>query len=194
MNGLSLVTSISINSINELLSHAFGRVAIFLDSQDQVSFNVLNNTFNGRYHLIRDQPDSQYQFFRQVTQPCTKVAFVQSKFTLNGLKLKEQMEQLPKHGLAYSRKVIIQDKVKQLNDLGRVALEDLAPSYLSSYLFIFDPTYLSYITPLNYGYYNKFSVEEMLILPILALLQDSTNLMPFNSILHSFDRINFANK
>ena len=75
-----------------------------------------------------------------------------------------------------------------------VTLEDLAPSYLSSYLFIFDPVYLSFITPLNYGYYNKFSVEEMLILPILALLQDSTHLIPLNSTLHSFDSINFANK
>ena len=194
MNGLSLVTSLSINSITELISHSFRKVIVFLDSQDQVSLNVLKNAFNESYDLLQDQPDSQYQLFRNLTSGCTKVAFVQSKFILNGLKLKEEVAQLPTHSFGYSQKVIIKEQVKKLNNLNTVPLEDLAPSYLSSYLYIFDPAYLSYITPLNYGYYNKFLVEEMLILPILALLQNSPNLIPLNSVSHSFDRINFASK
>ena len=194
MNGLGLVTPTSINSINELFANSVKKVAVLIDANDELSLSVLKNTFNERYDLIQDQPDSQYQLFRNLTQGCRKVAFVQSKFILNGLKLKQEMAQLPTHGLGYSQKVIIKEKMKKLNNLSTVALEDLVPSYLSSYLYIFDPAYLSYITPLNYGYYNKFLVEEMLILPILALLQNSPNLIPLNSVSHSFDRINFANK
>ena len=107
MNGLSLVTAVSVNSIWSLFAQLTKKVVVLIDANDKLSLDVLMNAFQGRVQLIQEQPDSQYQLFRGLTLGCAKVAFVQSKFTLNTFKLKGKMTQLPVHGLAYSQKVII---------------------------------------------------------------------------------------
>ena len=55
-------------------------------------------------------------------------------------------------------------------------------------MFLFDPAFLHIVTPLNFAFYSKYTLEEMILYPILALLQGSAQLRPFDDVVHSFDR------
>jgi len=44
------------------------------------------------------------------------------------------------------------------------------------------------VTPLNFAFFSKYTIEEMIIYPILALLQHSPQLKGFEEVVHSFDR------
>ena len=70
----------------------------------------------------------------------------------------------------------------QITDLASLSQEDLG-----QYVFIFDSKFLRYITPLNFAYFSKFILEEIIILPLLALLQKSDRIDGFQSLGHSFE-------
>ena len=63
--------------------------------------------------------------------------------------------------------------MKVLKNLNEVDLEKVSQKEISEYLFIFDSLFLQYITPLNFAFYNKYLIEEMIIFPIAAILQKS---------------------
>ena len=83
------------------------------------------------------------------------------------------MEKLPQHGAAFSKKALVDQKAKTFKNLKEVDLETVSQKEISEYLFIFDSVFLSYITPLNFAFYNKYLIEEMVIFPIVAILQKS---------------------
>ena len=43
-------------------------------------------------------------------------------------------------------------------------------------MFIFDARFLKFITPLNFAYYSKYVLDEMIVVPIIAILQKSGRL------------------
>ena len=54
-------------------------------------------------------------------------------------------------------------------------------------MYIFDARFLTLVTPLNFAYYSKYVLEEILIVPILAILQKSDRLVRIDSVVHSFE-------
>ena len=53
---------------------------------------------------------------------------------------------------------------------------------------MFDSAFFKFITPLNFAFYNKFLLEEMIIYPIVAILQKSSKLIPIESVLHAYEK------
>ena len=75
-----------------------------------------------------------------------------------------------------------------LKDLRTTDLENgMRPEELNQYVFLFDPVLLRIITPLNFAFFNKYTVEEMILFPMLALLQHSEQLSDFDEVVHSFE-------
>ena len=101
------------------------------------------------------------------------MVFLQNNFVVNGEKVSRELDKLPQLAAAFSAKVLAGGKVKELKDLSGVDLGTVSQLEISEYLFMFDPTFLKFLTPLNFAFYNKFLIEEMLIFPIAALLQKS---------------------
>ena len=54
-------------------------------------------------------------------------------------------------------------------------------------MYVFDPRLLKVVTPLNFAYYSKYVLEEILIVPILAVLQKSDRLARIHPLVHSFE-------
>ena len=54
-------------------------------------------------------------------------------------------------------------------------------------MYVFDARFLTLVTPLNFAYYSKYVLEEILIVPILAILQKSSKLGRIDSLVHSFE-------
>ena len=54
-------------------------------------------------------------------------------------------------------------------------------------MFVFDARFLKLVTPLNFAYYSKYVLEEILVVPIVAILQKSERLIRIHPILHSFE-------
>ena len=50
-------------------------------------------------------------------------------------------------------------RVSQLKNLSAANLADVEPSEFYSYLYIFDTKFLNVVTPTNFGYYAKYTVE-----------------------------------
>ena len=57
------------------------------------------------------------------------------------------------------------------------------------YIYIFDANFLRIITPLNFAYYAKYSLEEMIILPILSIVQGTHALKTSPDAMHSLSLI-----
>ena len=54
-------------------------------------------------------------------------------------------------------------------------------------MFVFDPRFLKFVTPLNFAFYSKYVLEEIIVVPILAILQKSEKLEKIHSVVHSFE-------
>ena len=54
-------------------------------------------------------------------------------------------------------------------------------------MYVFDARFLTLVTPLNFAYYSKYVLEEIFIVPILAILQKSSKLGRIDSLVHSFE-------
>ena len=54
-------------------------------------------------------------------------------------------------------------------------------------MYVFDPRLLKVVTPLNFAYYSKYVLEEILIVPILAVLQKSDRIARIHPLVHSFE-------
>lgn len=44
------------------------------------------------------------------------------------------------------------------------------------------------MTPLNFGFYAKYTIEEIILYPMLAILQNTNNLITDFDTVHSFDK------
>lgn len=53
------------------------------------------------------------------------------------------------------------------------------------YIYIFDANFLKIITPLNFAYYAKYNLEEMIIFPILSIVQGTHALKTSADAMHS---------
>lgn len=58
-----------------------------------------------------------------------------------------------------------------LTNLEKVNLEDITNKEINEHIYIFDAAFLRVITPLNFAYYARYSIEDILIRPILAIVQ-----------------------
>ena len=54
-------------------------------------------------------------------------------------------------------------------------------------MLIFDARFLKFITPLNFAYYSKYVLDEIIAMPVIAILQKSNQLIKIDTILHSFE-------
>ena len=52
---------------------------------------------------------------------------------------------------------------------------------------MFDARFFTLVTPLNFAYYSKYVLEEILIVSILAILQKSGRLGRIDSVVHSLE-------
>jgi hypothetical protein len=75
-----------------------------------------------------------------------------------------------------------------LRDLNSVRLEDVNCDEFNRYLFIFDSSFLDVITPLNFAYFAKYTIEEVIILPILAITQNTPTLRASQVSMHSIPK------
>mgnify|MGYP000962641634 CR=1 FL=1 len=55
------------------------------------------------------------------------------------------------------------------------------------YIYIFDVKLLYLISPLNFAFYARYTMEEILILPILAITQGTENLVTCSDIFHKIE-------
>ena len=54
-------------------------------------------------------------------------------------------------------------------------------------MFIFDARFLKLVTPLNFAYYSKYVLEEIIAMPVVAILQKSNQLIGIDKVLHSYE-------
>ena len=55
-------------------------------------------------------------------------------------------------------------------------------------MLIFDARFLKFITPLNFAYYSKYVLEEIIAMPVVAILQKSNQLIKIDDkVLHSYE-------
>ena len=54
-------------------------------------------------------------------------------------------------------------------------------------MFIFDARFLKFPTPLNFTYYSKYVLDEIVAMPVVALLQKSDRLIKIEEIIHSYE-------
>lgn len=66
-------------------------------------------------------------------------------------------------------------------------LDSIPQQQLNQYLFMFDPRLLHVVGPLNFAFFNKYTIEEIIIYPLLALVQGSRYLSKYEKILHKID-------
>ena len=153
-----------------------------------MSIEYLETQFNKVAHFkYLEVPDSEYLKLNMVLEGCSNVIYLQNNFIINNEVLMNEARQLPKLHALYSSRVYFQGKERELKDLNRTDLATLSQLDLAQYVLIFDAKFLRYITPLNFAYFNKFILEEILILPLLALLQKSARLVSFNSLGHAVE-------
>ena len=122
-----------------------------------------------------------------VLEGCSNIIYLQNNFMINDAVLMSEAQQLPELHAVYSSRVYFQDRERELRDLNKTDLRTLSQLDLAQYVFIFDAKFLRYLTPLNFAYFNKFILEEILILPLLALLQKSPRLVGFHSLGHAVE-------
>lgn len=115
------------------------------------------------------------------------MVFLQNNFELNPELLLAEMKALPSNSAAFSSLALAKDKVVALKDLRTVDLESVSQNELSAYVFLFDSDLLRLLTPLNFAYFNRFVLEEMIILPIAALLQKTERLRCITALLHGYE-------
>ena len=132
-------------------------------------------------------PDSEYLKLNVVLEGCSNIIYLQNNFMINDAVLMSEAQQLPELHAVYSSRVYFQDRERELRDLNKTDLRTLSQLDLAQYVFIFDAKFLRYLTPLNFAYFNKFILEEILILPLLALLQKSPRLVGFHSLGHAVE-------
>ena len=77
-------------------------------------------------------------------------------------------------------------RVGQLKNLSAANLADVEPSEFYSYLYIFDTKFFNVVTPTNFGYYAKYTVEEALLIPNLVLFQGSGRIYTNARLMHGF--------
>ena len=66
-------------------------------------------------------------------------------------------------------------------------MELIPQEVLNKYLLLFDTKYLKVCTPLNFAFFNKFTIEEMITYPILAGVQGSPKLKKIDKCLHGLE-------
>ena len=54
-------------------------------------------------------------------------------------------------------------------------------------MFIFDARFLKFTTPLNFAYYSKYVLDEIVVTPVVALLQKSKRLAKIEQAIHSYE-------
>lgn len=89
--------------------------------------------------------------------------------------------------MVYSSVSIKKNKTQSLPSLNATDLVTIDRNDFYSYLYIFDSRLLNMVSPLSFAYYSKYTFEELLIIPLLALHQKKGTLIASNRILHSFD-------
>ena len=62
------------------------------------------------------------------------------------------------------------------------------------YLYIFNSEFLNLILPVNFIYYNMYTLEEIFLIPLLVLYQSSNRMIPSTKIMHSFAQSFIQNK
>ena len=67
-----------------------------------------------------------------------------------------EVKKTPKKSASFSSLALVKDKLISLKDLRTVDLDTVSQNEISAYVFVFDPIFLKYLTPLNFAYYNKF--------------------------------------
>ena len=170
-----------------------------MDSLDGLGERYINKRFpDDVYHknYIKVVTDADNQFLITAAVDCEKIIYLQSNFDLEeGASniLVEKLKNLQKYEMHYTMRANSGKKDSQqlieLKDLTRTDLENgLKPEDIYQYIFLFDPSFFRIITPLNFAFFNKYTLEEMIIFPILALLQHSDRLKGFEEVVHSFDR------
>ena len=122
-----------------------------------------------------------------VLEGCSNIIYLQNNFIINDDLLIGEANRLPDFHAVYSSKVYFQGKELELKNLNKTDLTTISQLDLAQYVFIFDARFLRFITPLNFAYFNKFNLEEILIFPLLALLQKSHRLVSFEALGHSFE-------
>ena len=68
----------------------------------------------------------------------------------------EEVKKTPEKSASFSSLALVKDKLISLKDLRTVDLDTVSQNDISAYVFVFDPIFLKYLTPLNFAYYNKF--------------------------------------
>ena len=186
INAVSIVTPAMIGGIERQLEKGVKKIVVILDEKDGMSEEAIKEKF-GNVEKKRFKFDAEYSFLQSATLHCKKVVFLQNNFYINTERILKQMDNTPANSASFSLRALVKDKLTTLKDLRTVDLSTVSQNEISAYVFVFDPVFLHYITPLNFAYYNKFLLEEMLIFPIVALLQKSSQLQAFTEVVHAFD-------
>lgn len=66
-------------------------------------------------------------------------------------------------------------------------LSALSQNELSSYVFFFDATILSFLTPTNFAYYTRYTLDEIIIIPLLIVCQSAGTIVSGKPIIHKSD-------
>lgn len=53
-------------------------------------------------------------------------------------------------------------------------------------MYIFDSRFLGLLAPLNFAYFAKFTVEELLVIPVLVLSQKLGRIKSIDMVFHGF--------
>lgn len=115
------------------------------------------------------------------------MVYMQNYFTVNAELTLELARQLPEYSAAFSLNSYTGGAKKQLRDLSAIDLEGLTQREFAEYVFIFDARFLKFVTPLNLAYYSKYVLDEIIVMPVIAILQKSNRLAKISETIHSYD-------
>lgn len=76
-----------------------------------------------------------------------------------------------------------------LTDLKSANFYSLGEQKFNEHIYIFDANLLNLVTPINFIHFNKYTIEQMIINPILVLTQNSALLVPLDPFTYSFEDV-----
>lgn len=191
-NAVTTLTDVAIDSAVSLLSHDQNKYAKYLVIADSDDSKI-----NEKWQLFVDQVnnrgikgkvevrtlvtiDSSYQWLLSPAYRCSTITYLShSSKIISPLTLLTQLENPLKYRSVLPERSVLFSSTSQassgrtilLTNLENVNLEHVTNKEINEHVYIFDAAFLRVITPLNFAYYARYSLQDILIRPILAIVQ-----------------------
>lgn len=196
-NAVNILTPVSMKSIFKLIQKGkLGGVLIITDRLDTfaeqlilASIKLIENSVVKYYDV---QPDAGYKFIEAPLRyhKCQQIVYMGHNFEIGSQQaatIASLAQGISDYKVLFSQYAQIGKKSTKLADLSRSDLHVLHASQFNKYVYIFNIQYYGIVCPLNFAYYGKFTIQQMLVLPIVAVSQKMQTLSSFSQIVHTFN-------